>query len=55
VLAELAGEDPAAALEPARRAQMILDALGERPGPTLPPGVKSPQETVAELVQVLGG
>jgi hypothetical protein len=68
VRAELAGEDPAAALDPARRAQMIVDELGERPGPTPPPGrdsatpglrqvagAKSPQEAVAELVQILGG
>jgi hypothetical protein len=54
VRAELAGEDPAAALEPARRAQMIVDELGERPGPT-PAGAKSPQQAVAELVQMLGG
>jgi hypothetical protein len=55
VRAELAGDDPAAALEPARRAQMIVDELGERPGPTPPPGAKSPQEAVAELIQILGG
>jgi hypothetical protein len=64
----LAGDDPAAALEPARRAQMIVDELGGRPGPTPPPvrdtaalptrqvaGAKSPQEAMAELVQLLGG
>jgi hypothetical protein len=68
VRAELAGDDPAAALEPARRAQTIIDALGERLGPTparVPDaatpglrqivGVKSPQEAIAELVQTLGG
>ena len=68
VRAELAGDDPAAALEPARRAQMIVDALGERLGPTparVPDsatpglrqivGAKSPQEAIAELVQTLGG
>lgn len=68
VRAELAGDDPAAALEPARRAQMILDELGERLGPAPTPGrdtatpelrqiagAKSPQEAVAELVQILGG
>jgi hypothetical protein len=68
VRAELAGEDPAAALEPARRAQMIVDELGERLGPTPPPGrdtatpglrqvagAKSPQEAVAELIRILGG
>jgi hypothetical protein len=68
VRAELAGDDPAAALEPARRAQMILDELGERLGPTPAPGratatpglrlvagAKSPQEAVAELIQILGG
>jgi hypothetical protein len=68
VRAELAGDDPAAALEPARRAQAIVDALGERLGPTPPPvseaaspdlrqivGAKSPQETIAELVRALGG
>jgi hypothetical protein len=49
VRAELAGDDPAAALEPARRAQMIVDALGERFG------AKLPQEAIAELVQALGG
>ena len=68
VRAELAGEDPAAALEPARRAKMIVDELGERLGPTPPPSpeasvprlrqvaaAKSPQEAVAELVRMLGG
>jgi hypothetical protein len=68
VRAELAGDDPAAALEPARRAQAIVDALGERLGPTPPAvsdasspdlrqivGAKSPQETIAELVRALGG
>jgi len=68
VRAELAGDDPAAALEPARRAQAIVDALGERLGPTRPPvcdaaspgprqivGAKSPQEAIAELVRTLGG
>jgi hypothetical protein len=59
VRAELAGEDPAAALEPAQRAQMILKELGERlgpaPGPRQVAGAKSPQEAVAELVQALGG
>ena len=68
VRAELAGEDPAAALEPALRAQMIVDELGERLGPTPPPGrgtailltrqvagAKSPQGAMAELVQMLGG
>jgi hypothetical protein len=51
VRAELAGDDPAAALEPARRAQTIVDALGERHVV----GAKSPQEAIAELVQTLGG
>jgi hypothetical protein len=51
VRAELAGDDPAAALEPARRAQTIVDALGERQIA----GAKSPQEAIAELVQTLGG
>jgi len=57
VRAELAGDDPAAALEPARRAQTIVDALGERLGPGLRQivGAKSPQEAIAELVQTLGG
>jgi hypothetical protein len=68
VRAELAGDDPAAALEPARRAQAIVDALGARLGPTPPPVsdaaspalrpivvAKSPQETIAELVRTLGG
>ena len=68
VRAELAGEDPGAALEPARRAQMIVDELGERRDPIPPPvpdtataglrqvaGAKSAQEAVAELVQMLGG
>ena len=61
VRAELAGEDPGAALEPARRAQMIMDELDERLHPaTLPgrqqvAGAKSPQEAVAQLVQILGG
>jgi hypothetical protein len=57
VRAELAGDDPAAALEPARRAQTIVDALAERLGPTPPQivGAKSPQEAIAELVQALGG
>jgi hypothetical protein len=59
VRAELAGEDPAAALDPARRAQMIMDELGERLGPTPAfrqvAGAKSPQEAMAELVQILGG
>jgi hypothetical protein len=68
VRAELAGEDPAAALEPARRAQMIVEELGERLGPIPPPvpdtatlglrqvaGAKSAQEAVVELVQMLGG
>jgi hypothetical protein len=68
VRAELAGEDPAAALEPARRAQMIVDELGERLRRTPPlgrdavvrglqqvVGAKSPQEAVAELVLMLGG
>ena len=67
VRAELAGEDPAAALEPARRAQMLVDELGERLGPIPLPvpdaatpglrqgaGAKSPQQAVAELVQILG-
>jgi hypothetical protein len=68
VRAELAGDDPAAALEPARRAQRIIDELGQRLGP-MPParsdaampglqqvaGAKSPQVAAAELVQVLGG
>jgi hypothetical protein len=49
IRAELAGDDPAAALEPARRAQTIVDALGERLGPT------APQVAIAELVQALGG
>ena len=53
VRAELAGDDPAAALEPARRAQTIVDALGERH--RLVVGAKSPQEAIAELVQALGG
>jgi hypothetical protein len=68
VRAELAGEDPAAALEPAMRAQMIVDELGERLGPTPPRGrdtatplprqvadATSPQRAIAELVQILGG
>jgi hypothetical protein len=68
VRAELAGEDSAAALEPARRAQMIVDELDERLGPTPPrghetatpglwqvAGAKSPRAAVAELVQMLGG
>jgi hypothetical protein len=55
VRAELAGEDPAAALEPARRAQMIVDELGERPGLRQVADAKSPQAAVAELVQALGG
>jgi hypothetical protein len=68
VRAELAGEDPAAALAPARRAQMIVDELGERLGPKSPPGrdtvtpglrqvagAQSPQEAMVELVQILGG
>jgi hypothetical protein len=68
IRAELAGEDPAAALEPARRAQMIVDELGERLGPTpalrrdaaVPGlqqvvGAESPQEAVAVLVLMLGG
>jgi hypothetical protein len=68
VRAELAGEDPAAALEPARRAQMIIDELSERVRPRSPPGrasatpglqqiagAKSPHEAVAELVLMLGG
>ena len=68
VRAELAGDDPPAALEPARRAQAIVDALGGRLGPTPPPvseapspglrqivGAKSPQEAIAELVRTLGG
>jgi hypothetical protein len=68
VRAELAGDDPAAALEPARRAQAIVDALGERLGPIPPPvsdaasaglreivGAKSPQNAIAELVRTLGG
>jgi len=57
VRAELAGDDPAAALEPARRAQRIMDALGERLGQTPPPvpDAKSPQQAIAELVQTLGG
>lgn len=50
VRAELAGDDPAAALEPARRAQAIVDALGEQIV-----GTKSPQEAIAELVRTLGG
>jgi hypothetical protein len=53
VRAELAGDDPAAALEPARRAQTIVDALGERPGQVV--GAKLPQEAIADLVQALGG
>jgi hypothetical protein len=52
VRAELAGEDPAAALVPARRAQMIIDELTERPGVA---GAKRPHEAAAELVQMLGG
>jgi hypothetical protein len=68
VRAELAGEDPAAALEPARRAQMIVDELGDRIAPTPPggpasltlglqeiAGAESPQVAVAELVRMLGG
>jgi hypothetical protein len=68
VRAEVAGEDPGAALEPARRARVIVDELGERLGPTPPlrsdtalgglrqvVGARSPQETVAELVLLLGG
>jgi hypothetical protein len=53
VRAELAGDDPAAALEPPRRAQTIVDALGERLGQVV--GAKLPQEAIAELVQALGG
>jgi hypothetical protein len=49
IRAELAGEDPAAALEPARRAQLLVDELGERLGPT------PPQKAMAELMQLLGG
>lgn len=68
VRAELAGETPADALGPARRAQMIIDELSERLHPTPPSGrdaatqglqqvagAKSPQQAVAELVQILGG
>ena len=68
VRAELAGDDPAAALEPAQRAQMIVDELGERPslippsgrgtatpGPQQIAGAKSPQQAVAELLLILGG
>jgi hypothetical protein len=51
VRAELAGEDPAAALEPARRAQLLLDRLDERQVA----GAKSPREAMAELVRILGG
>jgi hypothetical protein len=54
VRAELAGEDPAAAIEPARRAQMIVDELataGLRPIA----GAKPQQEAAAELVRLLGG
>jgi hypothetical protein len=54
VLAELAGDDPAAALEPARRAQTIVDALAT-PGLRQIVGAKSPQEAIAELVRTLGG
>lgn len=68
VRAELAGEDPAAALAPARRAQVIVDDLGKRQGPTSASGgdtatpglqqvagTKTPQEAMAELVLMLGG
>jgi len=68
VRAELAGEDPAAALEPARRAQMIAEEIGEQlgrtpqtirntatPGLQQVAGAKSPQEAVVELVRILGG
>lgn len=68
VRAELAGDEPAAALEPARRAQMIVEELGQQPAPVPQPGrdgsamtlrkvdaVKSPQEAMAKLVQILGG
>jgi hypothetical protein len=62
IRAELAGEDPVAALEPARRAQMIVEELGERGPPPAPdagaPGVRqvaSPQQAMAALVLVLGG
>jgi hypothetical protein len=57
IRAELAGEDPAAALEPARRAQMLVVEIGERLGPTPPavPDGKLPQEAMAELVEILGG
>lgn len=57
VRAELAGEDPAAALEPARRAQRVMDELSGRMGPTSPQvaAAQSPQKAVAELVQLLGG
>ena len=54
VRAELAGEDPAAALEPARRAQKIVDELAIA-GLRHVAGAKSPQEAAAELVQILGG
>lgn len=50
VRAELAGEDPAAALEPARRAQIIMDELQPQVA-----DAKSPQEAMAQLVQILGG
>jgi hypothetical protein len=59
VRAELGGEDPAAALEPARRARMIVEDLSERLDPTRPQGqiagARSPQEAVEDLVQMLGG
>jgi hypothetical protein len=59
VRAELAGEDPAAALEPARRARMIVEDLSERLDPTRPQGqiagARSPQEAVEDLLQMLGG
>jgi hypothetical protein len=50
VRAELAGDDPAAALEPARRAQIIMDDLQPQVA-----DAKSPQEAMAHLVQILGG
>ena len=49
VRAELAGEDPAAALEPARRSQMIVDELGERPGPTPAPDRDTPTSGLRQV------
>ncbi|HKS54299.1 MAG TPA: hypothetical protein VJS12_03385 [Steroidobacteraceae bacterium] len=68
VRAELAGDDPCAALEPARRARSLLDEFAEQArwprtlglnGATteLPQiaAAGSPQDAVADLVLILGG